>query len=158
MPGINRRSRIGIVDITEIEDDENSRTNIRWCPNCEDAGIHTKMGKRIYLPEQKDQPVIIPADADEWLQCLACGTIIPKHEARGEGELQIDGEFELVESPFDFGQAMVENIISSRRIDRTKMQLKTLKKQRKKELAAIDPDIRKELIEGGTIESYDIIK
>ena len=71
MPGINRRSRIGIVDITDIEDTENSRSNIRYCLNCMEAGAISKLGKRIYLPEKKGEPVIIPADADEWLQCPA---------------------------------------------------------------------------------------
>jgi hypothetical protein len=158
MPGITRRSRIGIVDVTDIEDDENRRSNIRWCLNCEEAGASSRLGKRIYLPEQKGQPVIIPADADEWLQCPACGTIIPKHEARGEGELQIDSQFELIDSPFDFAQAVVESVIPSRKIDRSKLQNMQHKRLRKKQLAEIDPDIRKELIEGGTIESYDIIK
>jgi hypothetical protein len=158
MPGITRRSRIGIVDITDIEDDENRRSNIRWCLNCEEAGARSKMGKRIYLPTEKGQPVIIPADADEWLQCPACGIIIAKHEARGEGELQIDSQFELVETPFDFAQAVVESVIPSRKIDRSKLQNMQHKRLRKKQLTEIDPDIRKELIEGGTIESYDIIK
>jgi hypothetical protein len=158
LPGINRRSRIGILDVTDIQDDENRRSNIRWCPNCEEAGGQSKMGKRIYLPEKKGEPVILPKDADEWLQCPACGIIIAKHEARGEGELQIDSEFELIETPFDFGQAVIESVGSSRKVDRSKLQNQQHKRLRKKQLAELDPEIRKEMIEGGEITSYEIIK
>jgi hypothetical protein len=160
MPGITRRPRIGIVDVTKIEEDENRKSNIVWCPNCEEAGAFVKMGPRIYLPEKgKEQyPVIIPADADDWLQCHQCGKIIAVHEARGEGELQIDSEFELIESPFDFGQAVMENVRPSRKVDKSKLQIESAKKRLRKQLAGIDPDIRKELLEGGEVIDYTSTK
>lgn len=160
MPGIIRRSRIGILDVTDIATDEESRSNIKWCPNCEQAGAYNKLGKRIYLPDpdHPDEPVIIPHDADNWLQCHKCGEIIPRYEARGEGELQIGAEYELIESPFDFGQAVIESISPSRKIDRSALQNRTQKRLRKKQLAALDSDIQKELLEGGEITSFDIIK
>lgn len=161
VPGIIRRSRIGIVDVTDINNDSpDSRSNIRWCPNCEQAGAYNKLGNRIYLPdpEKPDQPVIIPHDADNWLQCHKCGEVIPRYSARGEGELQIGAEYELIESPFDFGQAVIESVSPSRKIDRSALQNRTQKRLRKKQLAALDSDIQKELLEGGEIISFDIIK
>lgn len=161
MPGIVRRSRIGIVDVTDINNDSpDSRSNIRWCPRCEELGIHNKLGNKIYLPDPQkpDEPVIIPHDADNWLQCHKCGKVIPRYEARGEGELQIDSEFELIESPFDFAQPVIEPIRPSRKIDRSALQNRTQKKLRKKQLAAVDSDIQAELKAGGEITSFDIIK
>jgi hypothetical protein len=156
VPGITRRSRIGILDVTDIATDEESRSNIKWCANCEQLGIHNKLGKRIYLPDpdHPDEPVIIPHDADNWLQCGKCGTVIPRYEARGEGELQIDSEYELIESPFDFAQGIFEPIGTSRKIDRSALQNRTQKKLRKKQLAAVDSDIQAELKAGGEISDY----
>ena len=165
MPGITRRPRIGIVDVTKIQDNENRRSNIIWCLNCEKAGIHNRMGKRIY-PDIKtvdangivtyEKPVI-PADADQWLQCHACGEIIPEPFARGEGEIQVSSEYEEMEmdNPFEFGHVIIEPVGEPRKIDRSKLQNLQQKKIRRKQLEEIkDSDLKKELSEGGEIIDY----
>jgi hypothetical protein len=153
MPGIIRRPRIGIVDVNEAADED--KADIVWCPNCKEAGAFSKMGRRADFDE-KTGKTIVPNDADNWLQCIECGHIIPKYQGKGVGRLIVDPQFETVENRFDFGNAIIESVRDDRRIDRSDLQTRAKKKLFKKKLSEIkDPDIKREILEGGEIISYD---
>lgn len=114
MPGIRRvnekYSDVGVVYTGRNQEE------IAYCQKClELANIRSKLGNRIYLPDEFGK-IDIPPDADKWRQCHECGTVYPKYEAKQEVEL--DTLTEPRDYPFKFGSSQVLTG-ESRKFDRS---------------------------------------
>jgi hypothetical protein len=129
---ISRRSRYGIVDFSE--DDNDNDSIISYCKHCEKFGFKVLLKNRIY-PE--GQP--IPVDHENWRQCYECGSIVPIYEL--EKEATIKDVVETVENPFDIGKSFLG--IDSRKLSK--------KKRKQQDYDYInDPDLKRELASGQT--------
>jgi hypothetical protein len=149
LPGIRRyrdKSSVGIIY------SEKSREEIAYCQRCLDiANVRSKLGNRIYFPDEFGRTVI-PPDDDKWRQCHRCGTIYPRYEVKQEAKISPFAEGVVTENPFDFGNGKVyagEN----RKFDRT---CKTQrKKQFKQDLSQYkEDDIKEALRRGAKLVSY----
>ena len=113
------------------------------------ANIRSKLGNRIYLPNESGNVDISP-DADKWLQCHDCGTIYPKYEAKQEVEL--DTLTEPRDNPFKFGNTQIRTG-ESRKFDRSgRTQRKRKFKQDLEQYK--EEDIKDALRKGAKLISY----
>ena len=110
-----------------------------YCKHCLDYGFQVPLGNRIY-PEGEPKP----ADADQWKQCVDCGTIYPIHEL--EKKATITDVVETAERPFDSGKDFLG--IESRKL--RKMQ----RKQQDDYDYINDEDLKRELRKGSKLLSY----
>ena len=113
------------------------------------ANVRSKLGNRIYLPDEFGK-IVIPPDADKWRQCHICGTIYPSYEAKQEADLT--SLMEPRDNPFKFGNAQIRTG-EPRKFDRTgrtqrKRKLKQDLEQYKEE------DIKDALKKGSKLVSY----
>ncbi|MDW0294638.1 MAG: hypothetical protein QN718_11265 [Nitrososphaeraceae archaeon] len=127
-----RRSRAGIVDFSEKEDEK-----ISYCKECLKFGFSVPLKNRMY-PNNEPMPV----DHENWLQCHECGEIVPIYEI--EKESSIRDVVETVDNPFDIGTSFLG--IDSRSVGGKKARKK---KERQRQLDDInDPDVKRELASG----------
>jgi hypothetical protein len=136
---INRRSRAGIVDFSEKEDEK-----ISYCKECLKFGLSVPLKNRIYPNNEQ-----IPSDSDQFKQCYECGLIVPVYEI--EKEASIKDVVETTDNPFDNGVSFLG--IDSRTSIRGKNARK--KRDRQRELEDIkDDEVKRELSKGNTLISY----
>lgn len=129
---------MAVIDFSDDEFGEDD--DIRYCPHCEKYGFKVPLQNRIYA-----EGVSVPADNDQWGQCVDCGTVYAIHEI--EKESKIKNAVEPISSPFDFG---VEFLGVDSRTSRRK------KRQRKQDDYDYinDEDLKRELKKGGKLLSY----
>lgn len=135
---ITRRDRIGILDLSENEFNDND-DEVRYCPHCEKYGFKEIPGARIY---PKDEPK--PTDADQWLMCWECGNIYALHELSKESKIK--NAVETISSPFESGSEFLA-------IDSRKLRNKKRKEQQEHDYIN-DEDVKRELKKGHTLLSY----
>jgi hypothetical protein len=156
MPGIDRRVRFGILDVTDFAAEE--KPTSQYCHRCREMfGVNSVVGPRIMpLDKTTGKPIPKPADYDNWLECHNCGTVYGKYEVKQEADVTT-----LIEpdaNPFDRG-LVIESVRESRKADRSPLQRNAIKKKHKKVKEQItDPDILREMKGGGTILNYTISK
>jgi len=156
MPGIIRRPRIGIVDVTDINDNvDDDKPRPQYCIRCKDLfGVHSLLGPRVIpINKQTGEPMPKPADHDRWLECQGCGTVYAKYEVKQEPHLitLVDADID----PFDRDKNIIESVREIRKIDRSKDQRNVRKKEYKRKLQEIqDPDVRRELAKGSEVFNY----
>jgi hypothetical protein len=110
---------------------------IRYCPACERYHIKRKLGPRLnYFAE----------DADHWLQCYACGKIIPKYAAKEEGH--IEAVITVQDNPFSDLNTSIKGV-QSRGGKRG-----TIHSQRKSSVMYKDPEVNEAVRKGGKVLSY----
>ena len=127
-----RRSRAGIVDFSEKEDEK-----ISYCKECLKFGFSVPLKNRMY-PNNEPMPV----DHENWLQCHECGEIVPIYEI--EKESSIRDVVETVDNPFDLGTSFLG--IDSRSVGGKNARKK---RERQRQLDDInDPDVKRELASG----------
>jgi hypothetical protein len=127
-----------VIDFSDDEFGEDEPKSL--CKHCLEYGFKVPLQNRIY-PE--GEPV--PADKDQWKQCLDCGTIFAIHEI--ELESQIKNVVETTDNPFDSG---VEFLGVDSRTSRRKK-----RKQQQDDYDYIqDEDLKRELKKGSTLLSY----
>jgi hypothetical protein len=94
-----------------------------------------------------------PADHDNWLECLGCGTVYGKYEVKQEAHLTtlVDPDTD----PFDRDKNVIELVRERRKYDSSgKTQLKRKRKQALNKIN--DGDLKKELQTPGTeVVSYE---
>ena len=158
MPGIQRRKRVGIVDVTDPKFAD--KPEVYRCQKCLAVGISSILGGRIILPDPRTGKTTIPADIDNWKQCPTCGEIVAVYQLVGEGNVKVDSDYELSDTAFDFGRVIVKAIQPGgniRKFDRSPNQKVAKKKRSKRFLEEIkDPDIKREIKEGGEIKDYTV--
>lgn len=115
------------------------------------ANVRSKLGNRIYLPDQFGNTVI-PPDADEWRQCHTCGSIYARYEVKHEGRLTDFAE--VLENPFDFRSGSITAIGEIRKFDNTGK--RQHKRKVKQDLSDIkDPELRREIAKGARLISFE---
>ena len=130
---MHRRSRLGIVDFTEGDYDDNDSIKA-FCKHCLEYNVKSLLKNRIYHNEP------IPVDHENYRQCHNCGLIVPVYEL--EKESSIKDVVETIDNPFDQGKDFLG-------IDSRKKRKKQRDKQ--KEFDDInDPDLKRELASGQT--------
>jgi hypothetical protein len=102
LPGIKRlMDKSGGVGAIYSEEREEE---VAYCKRClEMANVRSKLGNRIYLPDEFGRTVI-PPDADQWRQCHLCGSIYARYEVKQEGYITPFAEGVVSDNPFDFGK------------------------------------------------------
>jgi hypothetical protein len=127
-----------VIDFSddEFRDDEQAS----YCKHCLQFGFKVPLQNRIY-PEGEH----VPADKDQWKQCLDCGSIYAVYEL--EKESQIKNAVEPISSPFDSG---VEFLGVDSRASRRKKR----KRQQDDYDYINDEDLKRELRKGSTLLSY----
>jgi hypothetical protein len=148
MPGIGR---LRDKSTTAVIYSGRKQEEIAYCHRClEMANVRSKLGNRIYLPDEFGKTVI-PPDADKWRQCHRCGTIYPRYEAKQEAELT--SLTEPSDNPFKFNSSSVMSVGETRKFDRTGK--RQHKKQFKQDLTQYkEEDIKDALRKGSKIISY----
>jgi hypothetical protein len=139
---INRRSRAGMVDFSEGDNDDSIKS---YCKHCLSFGFSVPLKNRIY---PQGEP--IPSDSDQFLQCHECGLIVPIYEI--EKESMIKDVVETSDNPFDVAKNEFLGIDR-----RTSVGGKNArkKKERQKQLDEItDENLKAELAKGNTLISY----
>jgi hypothetical protein len=134
---INRRPKVGVIDFSDDEFGEDEPKS--YCKHCLEYGFQVPLQNRIY-PE--GEPV--PADKDQWKQCLDCGSIYAAYEL--EKESQIKNVVETIDSPFDSGVEFLG--VDSRKSSRKK------RKQDDDYDYINDEDLKRELKKGSKLLSY----
>ncbi len=130
-----RRSRLGIVDFSDDDEQQQSKS---YCRKCLVYHLQVPLKNRIY---PKDQP--IPPDHDQWVQCHNCGSVFALHELEKESTLK--DVIETTSNPFDQGKEFLG--IDSRKARK--------KRERQRELEDIkDDEVKRELAKGNTLISY----
>jgi hypothetical protein len=126
--------------MVDFSDDEFRDEQVSYCKYCLDYGFEVPLQSRIYA-----EGVPVPADKDQWRQCIDCGTVYAIHEI--EKESKIKNAVEPISSPFDSG---VEFLGVDSRTSRRK------KRQRKQDDYDYinDEDLKRELKKGGKLLSY----
>jgi len=156
-PGIIRRPRIGIADVTDINDNvDDDKPRPQYCIRCKDMfGVTALLGPRsIPINKATGEPMPKAPDRDKWLECQGCGTVYAKYEVKQEPQLitLVDADID----PFDREKNIIESVRERRKFDRTgKTQLK---KRRKQFLENIkDKGLKRELQTPGTeLVSYEV--
>ena len=135
---IHRCPKVGVIDFSddEFSDDEEAS----YCAHCLDYGFKVPLQNRIY-PE--GEPV--PADKDQWRQCVDCGTVYAVYEL--EKESQIKNVVETIDSPFDSGVDFLG-------VDRRVLGKKKRKQQVDDYDYINDEDLKRELKKGSKLLSY----
>lgn len=157
MPGIIRRPRIGIVDVTDIEDRESEDIQrSQYCIRCKDLfSVSALLGPRVIpIDKETGKTMPKPSDYDNWLECYNCGSVIPKYAVKQEPQLGslVDPDID----PWDRDKNIVESVRERRKFDSTgKTQLK---KKRKQFLDNIkDKGLKRELqTAGNELVSYEV--
>jgi hypothetical protein len=150
LPGIRRLtdkgSGIGVVYSGSIQEE------LAYCQRClEIANVRSKLGNRIYLPDEFGK-IVIPPDAEKWRQCHRCGTIYPRYEVKQEAELT--SLTEPSDNPFKFGIGCVMSVGETRKFDRTGKRQQ--KKKFKQDLSQYkEEDIKDALRKGAKLVSYE---
>lgn len=143
---MDKSSGIGVV-YSNMNQEE-----LAYCQRClEMANVRSKLGNRIYLPDEFGK-IVIPPDADKWRQCHRCGTIYPRYEAKQEAELTSLAE--PSDNPFKFNSSSVMSVGETRKFDRTG---KTQRKKKfKQDLSQYkEEDIKAALRKGAKLISYE---
>jgi hypothetical protein len=148
MPGIGR---LRDKSTTAVIYSGRKQEEIAYCHRClEMANVRSKLGNRIYLPDEFGI-IVTPPDADKWRQCHKCGTIYPKYEAKQEADIVTLTEPR--DNPFKFGNGHVRGVGETRKFDRTGK--RQHKKQFKQDLTQYkEEDIKDALRKGSKIISY----
>jgi hypothetical protein len=147
LPGIRRRPRFGIVDVTDFETNEKPKP--RYCHRCKELfGVYSVLGPRIMpLDKTTGKPMPKPTDYGSWLECHGRGTVYGKYEVKQEAEVTT-----LIEpdtNPFDKSKIVIEAVRETRKVDRTGKTY--MKRKRKQQIDNIkDPDVKIELKKPGT--------
>lgn len=138
---ISRRSRYGIVDFSEGDNDDNDSEKISYCKHCLEYGFMVPLKNRIY-PDNEP----IPVDHDQWRQCHKCGLMILVYEL--EKEASIKDVVETVDNPFDIGTSFlgIDSRLAKKR--------KRLRNKEKDFDYINDDDLKRELKKGSTLLSY----
>jgi hypothetical protein len=147
-------SSVGAVDFHNDVDEDKPRP--QYCVRCKDMfSVYSLLGPGVIpLDKTTGKPMPKPADHDNWLECLGCGTVYGKYEVKQEAQLT-----SLVEpdtDPFDRDKNVIESVRERRKYDSTgKTQLKRKRKQNLNNIK--DGDLKKELQTPGTeLLSYDV--
>jgi hypothetical protein len=81
MPGIRRLTEIG-TGVGVVYFEKSQEEVVAYCHRCLEMGnVRSKLGNRIYLPDEFGRTVI-PPDADQWRQCHLCGSIYARYEVK----------------------------------------------------------------------------
>jgi hypothetical protein len=131
---------------------EKTREEVAYCDRClKMANVRSKLGNRIYFPDEFGN-VVIPPDDDKWRQCHRCGKIYGKYEAKQETELT--SLTEPSDNPFKFGDGQIIGVGDSRKFDRTG---RTQRKRRfKQDLSQYkEKDIKDALRKGAKLVTYE---
>jgi hypothetical protein len=79
---INMHKKKAFVSIAD--DDEDADKITAYCERCKSYGFYHLLKPRIHHSDNGPPP----HDADNWLQCYNCGTIVPKVHAQRESKLK----------------------------------------------------------------------
>jgi hypothetical protein len=150
LPGIRRvrdnYSGVGVIY------PEKTREEVSYCQRClKMANVRSKLGNRIYFPDEFGRTVI-PPDDDKWRQCHRCGKIYGRYETKQETELT--SLTEPGDNPFKFGNGQIRAVGDSRKFDRTG---RTQRKRKfKQDLSQYkEEDIKQALRKGAKLVSYE---
>jgi hypothetical protein len=151
MPGIRRVTDSKYTGVGVVYS-EKSREEVAYCQRCLDiANVRSKLGNRIYFPDEFGNTVI-PPDDDKWRQCHRCGKIYGKYEAKQETELT--SLTEPSDNPFKFNSGSVMGVGDSRKFDRTGITQR--KRKFKQDLSQYkEDDIKHALRKGAKLVSYE---
>jgi hypothetical protein len=112
------------------------------------ANVRSKLGQRIYFPDEYGN-VVIPPDDDKWRQCHRCGKVYPRYEVKQEADLVT-----LVKpgSPSNH-RGIVLGIGGSRKLDRTGK--RCVRKKKEQDLSQYkEEDLTADLRRGAKLISY----
>ena len=145
----NRRAAFVSI-VGDDADDEDIDKITSYCQYCESLGFYHKLGPRIYPEGPK------PYDADKWLQCYNCGTIIPRVHSKQENEIA-----PIVDPPetiHDSGKVVV--LATHKRTKAKNSIFEKIKKSRpgynrSNNYTDIDSDLRVQLNSGKKLVSYN---
>jgi acetyl-CoA carboxylase beta subunit len=146
-----------MVDVTKFAD----KPELYYCMKCKAVGVTTKLTGRIYLPDPKTGKTKVPSDAEEWMQCPTCGDLIHRSQLTGTSTMNVDSDYELADTAYDFGKVVIQHAgPESRKFDRSPDQRKAKRKKSKRFIQdeIKDKDIAKEIKEGGEIIHYQTSK
>jgi hypothetical protein len=135
--------------IASVSGNINRNPKPSYCPKCEQVGIKSKLGQRLYKPDEFGN-IIIPADHDQWWQCYHCGALIPRHDIPQKGELTTD--IEVVSSKFHVKRESEHDVPKPKHQRGFNERLDLDKKQG--DIASKDPELKKELRKGAKLLSY----
>lgn len=110
--------------------------------------MRSKLGQRIYFPDEYGN-VVIPPDDDKWRQCHRCGKVYPRYEVKQEADLVT-----LVKpgSPSNH-RGIVLGIGGSRKLDRTGK--RCVRKKKEQDLSQYkEEDLTADLTRGAELISY----
>lgn len=110
--------------------------------------MRSKLGQRIYFPDEYGN-VVIPPDDDKWRQCHRCGKVYPRYEVKQEADLVT-----LVKpgSPSNH-RGIVLGIGGSRKLDRTGK--RCVRKKKEQDLSQYkEEDLTADLRRGAKLISY----
>jgi hypothetical protein len=112
------------------------------------ANVHSKLGHRIYFPDEYGN-VVIPPDDDKWRQSHRCGKVYPTYEVKQEADLVT-----LVKpgSPSNH-RGIVLGIGGSRKLDRAGKRY--MRKKKEQDLSQYkEEDSKADLRKGAKLISY----
>jgi hypothetical protein len=112
------------------------------------ANVRSKLGQRIYFPDEYGN-VVIPPDDDKWRQCHRCGKVYPRYEVKQEADLVT-----LVKpgTPSNH-RGIVLGIGGSRKLDRTGK--RCVRKKKEQDLSQYkEEDLTADLRRGAKLISY----
>lgn len=112
---------------------------IRECPHCLEYEIHNKLQPRILKKGE-----VRPPDYDEFIQCYECGNVFPIHETHFESKIK--DSVETTDNPFENESVFLST-------DNRKTQRRKGKQKNRFKIGELeDPEIRKALRQGNTVE------
>ena len=94
MVGIRNPEFLSAID-TDIYPHEKES----YCENCKQVGVNSRLQKRVYRFNDKNEPVVDTTADENFVQCYTCGNVVPIYEVKHEPKL---ADFvEITDNPFD---------------------------------------------------------
>jgi hypothetical protein len=130
---------------------EKSREEIAYCQRCLDmANVRSKLGYRIYFPDEFGN-VVIPPDDNMWRQCHRCSSIYARYEVKQEADLVT-----LVKPGSPSNHRGIIRGIEKRRFDRSGIgNRRYMRKRKEQDLSQYkEEDLKADLRRGAKLISY----
>jgi hypothetical protein len=149
---VKRRAAFVAISGSDTDDEDIDKIT-SYCERCKEFNFLYKLGPRVYPEGPK------PYDADKWLQCYNCGTIVPRIHAQQENEIA-----PIVDPPDTIHDSNKVAIVTTHKKDsshaRSRAIIDQIKKtrpgaNRSRDYIDVDSDLRTQLSKGKNLISYN---